>query len=105
MPSFRSPVSATRDGRYRVRLGAPERDVVRGLVGELRELIRHDDDAVARLYPAAYRDDAEAAAEYDELVRPDLRAKRLDALDTVARTLDEDKNDQEQAEAWCGALN
>ena len=100
----RSPISPTRDG-YRIRLADNERDLVRGLCGELRELIRRDDDLVGRLYPAAYRDDEEAAQEYDRLVRPDLKAKRLEALDTVARTLEEETIDHAQAEAWCGALN
>lgn len=105
MPSFRAPVSATRDGRYRLRLGAHERELVRGLCGELRELVRRDDNAVARLFPPAYRGDDEAADEFDRLMRPELRDRRLEALDTVARTLDEDVLDQAQAEAWCGALN
>lgn len=102
---FRSPISPTRDGRYRVRIGGTERELVRELCGELRELIRRDSRDVARLYPAAYRDDAEASAEFDEMVRGDLKRQRLDALDTVARTLDEELLDHAQAEAWCTALN
>ena len=101
----RAIVGATRDGRYRLRIGAQERDLLRGLCGELRELLRSDDDAVSRLYPAAYRDDDEAAAEFDRLVRPDQRKARLEALDLVAGTLDEELLEQEQAEALCGALN
>jgi hypothetical protein len=105
MPTFRAPVSATRDGRYRIRLAAQERELVRELCGELRELVRRDDNAVARLFPPAYRGDDDAADEFDRLMRPELRDQRLAALDTVARTLDEEVLDQEQAEAWCGSLN
>src|SRR5688500_14200578 len=105
MPSFRAPVSATRDGRYKVRLGEEERELVRGLCGELRELVRRDDNAVARLFPPAYRGDDQAADEFDELMRPELRDQRLASLDTVARTVDEEVIDHAQAEAWCGALN
>jgi hypothetical protein len=102
---WRSPISPTRDGRYRVRLAEHERELVRGLCGELRELVRRDDNAVARLFPPAYRGDDEAADEFDELMRPELRDQRLESLDTVARTVDEDVIDHAQAEAWCGALN
>ncbi len=101
----RAIVGATRDGRYRLRIGGHERDLLRGLCGELRELLRRDDDAVSRLYPAAYRDDDEAAAEFARLVRPDQRKARLEALDLVAGTLEEELLDQKQAEALCGALN
>ena len=103
--AWRAPISATRDGRYRVRLAAHERDLVRDLCGELRELVRRDDNSVARLFPPAYRGDDEAADEFDELMRPEMRNQRLESLDTVARTLDEDVLDHAQAEAWCGALN
>jgi Domain of unknown function (DUF2017) len=104
MPSFRAPVSATRDGRYRLRLGDAERELVRGLCGDLRELVRRGEE-VDRLYPAAYRDDEEAADEFSQLVHTDLKTQRLEALDLVARTLDADVLDQGEAEAWCGALN
>ena len=103
--AWRAPISATRDGRYRLRLGEQERQLVRDMCGELRELVRRDDFSVARLFPPAYRGDDEAADEFDELMRPELRRQRLDALDLVARTIDEDVIDQAQAEAWCGALN
>lgn len=104
MPSFRTPISATRDGRYKVRLGEGERDLVRDLLGELRDLVRRG-DGVERLYPVAYRDDTEAAEEFARLVHGDMQKDRLAALDLVARTIDEDTLDHEQAEAWCGALN
>lgn len=102
---FRAPISATRDGRYRIRLATHEREVVRDLCGELRELVRRDDNSVARLFPPAYRGDDDAEEEWDELMRPELRNQRLAALDTVARSIGEDVLSQEQAEAWCGALN
>lgn len=102
---WRAPISATRDGRYRVRLAPHERELVRNLCGELRELVRRDDNSVARLFPPAYRGDDEAADEFDELMRPEMRNQRLESLDTVARSLDEDVLDHAQAEAWCGALN
>lgn len=101
----RAPITAIRDGRYRLLIGDQERNLLRGLCGELHELLGRDDEMVSRLYPAAYRDDDEAAAEFDRIVRPDVRRARLAAVDLVAQTIDEELIDQEHAEAWCGALN
>jgi uncharacterized protein DUF2017 len=103
--SWRGPVQPMRGGGYRLRVGKAEREALRGLCVELRELIVADDAAVARLFPAAYRDDPEASAEYDRLVRDDLAAGRLDALATVEATLEADRLDEAGLAAWCGALN
>jgi hypothetical protein len=102
---LRTPIAPLPDGRYRLRLDAGERNLVRGLCDELRELIRADDAGVARLFPPGYRDDDDAAEEFSQLVHPGLREQRLASLDVVARSLDEDTLSQAEAEAWCGALN
>ena len=99
------PVTPLRDGGFRIVLGCAERRVLRELCGELRALIEADDEAVARLFPSAYRDDPAASAEYDRLVRDGLAAGRLEALATVERTLDAERLDEEQLAAWCSALN
>jgi hypothetical protein len=94
-----------RDGSYRLRLGDGERAALLDLADELRALVVAEDDAVGRLFPAAFRDDPEASAEYDRLVRGELVSGRLAALDTVRETIDADRLDEEQLAAWCGALN
>jgi hypothetical protein len=103
--AFRDPVKPLRDGGYRVRLGADERRTLGALLRELRGLIEGDDAAVGRLFPDAYRDDAEASAEFDRLVRGDLVARRLEAIDTVEASIAADRLDEGQLAAWCGALN
>jgi hypothetical protein len=60
---------------------------------------------VGRLFPAAFRDDPEASAEYDRLVHGELVSGRLDALGTVRATIDAERLDEAELEAWCGALN
>jgi hypothetical protein len=102
---FRRPVTPLRDGGYRLRLGEPERDAVSGLCDELRELIEADDKGVARLYPAAYREDERASEEYDRLVRSSLTSGRLEAIRVVQESVEAERLDHEQLEAWCGALN
>ena len=103
--AFHSPVRPLRKGGYRIVLESAEREALRTLCAELRDLIAADDEAVARLFPAAYRDDPAASAEYDRLVRDGLSAGRLEALSTVERTIDADRVDEDELAAWCGALN
>ena len=103
--SWLEPVRPLPEGRYRLALGQHERELLRSLCAELRALIESDHRDVARLFPAAFRDDADASADYDRLVRDELVGGRLSALDTVDQTLAADRLDQEQTEAWCGALN
>jgi Domain of unknown function (DUF2017) len=99
------PVRPLRKGGYRVNLDAFERETLRSLVAELRELIQLEDGSVARLFPAAYRDDPRASEEFADMTRGELAAGRLGALLTVEATLEADRLDEEQLAAWCGALN
>lgn len=94
-----------RDGGYRLSLDAHEREALVGLCDELRDLIEADDPGVARLFPAAFRDDEAASAEYERLTRGELTAGRLAALRVVEETSAAERLSHEQAEAWCGALN
>jgi hypothetical protein len=103
--AWRTPVRALRDGGYRLELAAAERELLLDLCADLRALIESQDDAVGRLFPAAIRDDPEASAEYDRLVRGQLVSGRLKALGTVKATIDAERLDEGQLEAWCGALN
>jgi hypothetical protein len=100
-----NPVKPLRDGRYRLRLGAEERALVRALCADLRAQIEADDRAVPRLFPPAHRTDPDAAAEFDRVARDQLVSGRLAALDTVARTVEADTLGEEELSAWCGALN
>lgn len=84
---------------YRFRLGAAERDVIVRLLGELRELLdgarRGGQGADApeaallrRLFPVVHPDDRAAEAEYQHLMRGELVASRVAAIDTVVAALD-----------------
>jgi uncharacterized protein DUF2017 len=93
------------DGGYRLGLERHERELVDALAAELEQLVRVDDDAVARLFPPAYKDDAAAAEEFRRLTRGSLADGRLRALATVRGTVDAERLDDAQADAWCTALN
>ena len=102
---LRHPLRQLGNGEYRLELTPDERRVVGDLIDSVRRLIRAGDDDVQRLFPDAYRGDAAASDEYHRLVREDLVRGRLDAIDTVTATLEAERLDAEQLEAWCGALN
>jgi hypothetical protein len=103
--AWNAPVAPLSGGGYRLRLGRAERESLARFCEELRALIEAEDASVARLFPAAYRDDPEASAEYDGLVRGGLVAGRLEALRTVERTIDAKRLGEEELAAWCGVLN
>jgi Domain of unknown function (DUF2017) len=98
-------VHRTRGGRFRLRLTDEEREVLRSLPGQLREILNTDDPALRRLHPPAYQDDPEREAEYRRLVRDDLLRQRLQALDVMEATIDASTLDQEQMTAWLAAIN
>lgn len=93
------------DGTFEVKLRPEERDVIRSLIPQLRELIDERNPMAWRLFPNAYQDDKEKAAEYEDLVGDDLRRKRLAALKTIESTIDATRINEEQLLAWMGAVN
>jgi hypothetical protein len=92
-------------GRFALRLPQDERDLLRNLVTDLRELAQGTDPSTRRLFPAAYHDDAEKEREYQELMRGELVASRLAAVDVVTRTIDADSIDLEALNRWMEAIN
>ncbi len=102
---FGPRIRRTRAGDYEVRLDTWERNLLRSLPGQLRDLLATDDPALERLYPPAYSDDEEKNAEYSRLMRADLTAGRLTSIDVMEQTIDSRRLDEEQMAAWLGALN
>jgi hypothetical protein len=98
-------VKRTSAGRYELKLPDAERAVLRALPGQLRELLVEGDASLARLFPPAYVDDPDRDAEYHRLMDDDLVARRLEALETVERTIDAPSLSEEEVLAWVGALN
>jgi hypothetical protein len=97
-------VRRTRKG-IEVNLGPDERQLLRQLSGELRELLETDDPSLRRLFPTAYNEDPERDAAYQILARSELIDRRADALDVVAATADADVLDRDQAMTWMQAVN
>ena len=96
-----------RRGKYLLRLPDGERDLLRGLLGELRGLLAlgPEDPRLRRLYPSAYADDDEREAEYRRLTHDELSEGRAAAIDTVERTLDASELTPDELAAWMHAVN
>jgi hypothetical protein len=87
-------VKRSRLGGYVVRLPSAEREVLGSLPPMLRALLAEqdaEDPALRRLFPSAFLDDEEAAAEFDSVVRE--------------RTVGSDRLSEEELSAWLASVN
>jgi hypothetical protein len=98
-------IKKTRKGQYQLRLPAEERELLRDLPRQLKELLATNDPSLKRLFPPAYKDDAALEAEYRHYMADDLVASHQRSVDVMAETIDADVLDEEQMTAWLGALN
>jgi hypothetical protein len=97
-------IQRDRKGGYRLRLPSEERDLLRSLPDQLRDVMRTDDPGLRRLFPPAYEEDADANDEYRRLMRNELLEGKLAALRVVEETADADHLTSEELEAWLGAI-
>lgn len=97
-------IARDRNGGYRLRLPAEERELLRSLPGQLRDVLQTDDPSLRRLFPPAYADDDEADGEFRRLMRDELLDGKLAALRVVEETAGAERLTGEQLEAWLGAL-
>ena len=98
-------IRRTRKGQFQLRLPPEERELLRSLPAQLRELLGTDDPALERLFPPAYTDDPAGNEEYRQLMRDDLVQARVGALDVMEATVDAEHLDEDQVTAWLSALN
>ena len=88
---------------------AEDEDPLVAMVGLDPDAERPDDPALARLFPDAYLDDAEAAAEFRRFTERDLRETKVahaqTALETLRRSGEKVTLSADEAAAWLGALN
>jgi hypothetical protein len=93
------------DDDFEVRLDAWERNLLRSLPGQLRDLLSTDDPALERLFPPAYVADPDKEDEYRRLMRSDLTDHRLATLSVLEATVDATTLREDELVAWMGALN
>jgi hypothetical protein len=97
----------SRQGKFVVDLDPRERELIRGLLGELREMLALEpgDPRVRRLYPAAHATDQELEDEYQRMTREELQSGRLAAIEAVERSVDNELLSLEELTAWMQAIN
>ena len=106
-------VKRARKGGFELRIPADERELLRSLGPQLREVLvtqaatgkPGEDPAVDRLFPVAYPKDEDRETEYRLLVHDELLSSHLAALAVLEETADADRLDEEQLLAWMRALN
>lgn len=92
------PLGSFDDGhgtQYRLNVDNEERLLLARLLGELKELLTSEADErttplLHRLFPPAFRDDPDKEAEYQRLMREELVASRVAAVDSVTALLTEE---------------
>ncbi len=101
-------IKRTRRG-YELRLGPDEREVLRGLPAQLRQLLEEEspssDAAMARLYPPAYPDDPLRNLEFEMVAGDELTKQRLAAIETMERSLESERLTEDELTAWIGVVN
>ena len=104
---FGRRIRAKGDG-FQLRFDRQEREVLRSLPRQVRELMDGGDDGTLdRLFPPAYSSvlDADKEAEYRSLMREELERRHREALDVLEATVDADRVDAEQLQQWMAAIN
>jgi hypothetical protein len=81
-----------------------ERDLLRSLPAQFRDVLQTDDPSLRRIFPPAYTDDDDANDEFRRLMREELLEGKLAALAIVEETAGADHLTGEQLEGWLGAL-
>ena len=106
--SLRAPFRRRRD-RFLVSLGADDRSMLAQLARQSRELIGSEDPssdpAVARLFPAAYRDDPLMSLEFEQAMGETPKNGKLEALATLERTVEAKELSEDELLSWMGAVN
>jgi hypothetical protein len=104
-----APLFEKKRDRFSVRLGKRERELLVELCRQSRALLETEDPssdpAVARLFPAAYKDDPLRNLEYETSLGGAPRSGKLEALDTVERTVRARELSEEEFLSWMGVVN
>ncbi len=100
-------VKRTRTGDLQLRLSSEERELLRSLPAQLRQLVDDEpgDPTLRRLFPPAYTTDSELEGEYRRLMGDDLKERHKAALALMEETVDADRLTEEQATGWLSAIN
>src|SRR5262249_7144915 len=106
--SLRAPFRRRRD-RFVVSLRPEDRSMLAELARQSRELLESEDPssdpAVARLFPAAYRDDPLMSLDFEQTMGEAPKNGKVEALTTLERTAEAKELSEEELLLWMGAVN
>ncbi len=110
---IRRRVRRDRRGEFELRIPPDERDLLRSVGPQLRDLLVREaasaqggeDTAVSRLFPVAYPTDEDRQTEYRLLAHDELLASHLGALAVLEETAGADRLDEDQLLSWMRAIN
>jgi hypothetical protein len=103
---FLSPIRRQRDGRYRLRLDPAVRSLLKSVPEQLLPVLGSDDPMTRRLHPPAYvgEENAQAEADYRQLVGGVLENHHRQALETLVDTADADTLSADELNGWLAAV-
>lgn len=104
----RRPVEVLGPQRFGLFFSEDERALVGRLVEQLRGLLTQapdDDPRIRRLFPTAYHDDPEHDGEYHRLMRDELVASRVAALDMVESAMERDVVNEDELAGLMRSIN
>lgn len=94
------------DGEINVRLDENLRALLTKVSEELRELLLVDEgEQLTRLYPPAHPDDDELQSEFKEMVHDQLLMQRLDGIDQLQQSVNDETISVELADTWMAIIN
>jgi hypothetical protein len=93
-----------RQGRVRPGLELTERDLLRALPPQARELVDQTEPSARRLFPVAYPGDDRAQADYSQMMGAQLLEHHRHALEVLESTVDAATVDDEELSVWLSAL-
>jgi hypothetical protein len=104
-----APIRRRRDGRYAIKLDPGIRAVLATMSEQLSPVLSPDDPMTRRLFPPAYPDQADPAAqnaelEYRNLVDSALVNHHRQAFALVAETADADTLSESELNTWLSAV-
>ena len=82
-----------------------ERELIENLSSQLHSLLLEDKNPdLKRLYPVTYLNDPDKEADFVALVRDDLLLSRVEAVETVSRTINNRLITYKEFDAWISTL-
>lgn len=96
--------------RFRLQLGAEERQLLTGLLPQLRSLLAEQPDTLGeertrRLFPTAYPAEPELDAEYQRFMRSEIVASHLASIERIEQTIQAREITEAELLAWVQSLN